>query len=612
LIGGAIDNVIHGGQGRDVMFSNGGSDHLFGGAGDDVARGGDGNDVLTGEAGNDSLEGETGDDVLSGGIGDDQLYGGEGSDTYQFTVGDGLDSVFDSGSGTDTDTVVFGSGITSNSVSLSAQFGQIIIRVGIGAEGIQSGSAFDVFGSQTIERFQFADGTEMAYADLVARGFDIDGTEFDDFLLGTNLADRFQGGFGNDRLEGGEGHDAYVFNVGDGLDTIVDTAVPGAANEIVFGPGIASSDLRLDLVPDQSDPSLDNLLLRVGTNGDAIQLDTFDRNNVFGPRTVEVFRFADGSSLTYEQLLARGFDFTGTPGDDQLMGTNTTDRMAGLDGADVLKAGAGDDELDGGEGNDRLYGGQGNDTYLFGPGSGHDTMVEFQGSFDGIRMAPGVAPSDVVATQNHHDLVLSLNGGADRLTVSGYFLATTLQIERVEFGDGTVWSQAFIENLVRPTITGTAGDDVLVGTSSDDRLFGLAGSDELSGLAGNDHLDGGTGADTMAGGIGDDAYIVDEAGDIVTESANEGTETVQSAVSYQLSANVENLTLTGTAAITGTGNELDNVLTGNSAANVLTGGQGDDTYVVGVGDTVVESVGEGTDTVQSSSDVTLAQIIHHW
>ena len=72
----------------------------------------------------------------------------------------------------------------------------------------------------------------------------------------------------------------------------------------------------------------------------------------------------------------------------------------------------------------------------------------------------------------------------------------------------------------------------------------------------------------MIGGAGNDTYVVDAAGDVVTENATEGTDLVQSAATYTLSANVENLTLTGTSAINGTGNALDNVLTGNSAATI--------------------------------------------
>jgi Ca2+-binding RTX toxin-like protein len=326
---------------------------------------------------------------------------------------------------------------------------------------------------------------------------------------------------------------------------------------------------------------------------------------VLGPRTVETVRFADGSTLTYAQLLARGFDMTGTTGDDQLEGTSVTDRMSGGDGADMLRAGAGDDTLDGGASDDRLVGGQGSDAYLFGSGSGQDVMMDADGSLDRIAMAVGVSPSDVVATRDHNDLVLRLNGGADQLTVSMYFFGPVFQVERVEFADGTVWDRAAIEDLVTPRITGTAGPDLLFGANGNERLFGLAGDDQLSGLDGNDHVDGGPGADQLIGGTGDDTYVVDDAGDVVTELENEGTETVQASVTYQLSANIENLTLTGNTAINGQGNDLDNVLTGNLAANVLTGGVGNDTYVVGAGDTVVEFDGDGTDTVETGVSTTL-------
>jgi Ca2+-binding RTX toxin-like protein len=596
----------------DTMTGTRFIDRISAGGGDDVVQGGDGNDVLKGEAGNDILVGEAGDDVLVGEAGDDQLLGGEGNDTYQFNLGDGLDSISDSIVPGEGNRVVFGLGITSSSITVTTDFGQVLVRPGAAFEGVTIGAnGSDALGFHAVDLFQFEDGTSLTYADLVARGFDIVGTEFDDVLFGTNVIDRFRGGLGNDRLEGGEGNDSYFFNLGDGVDTIVDVASVGAGNEVVFGAGIASTDLCLDLMPDQSDSNLRDLLIHVGAVGDAIQFDTFDRNNVFGPRTVETFRFADGSTLTYDQLLAHGFDLAGTDGDDQIGGTNVADRIVAGDGADVVRSGLGDDTLDGGFGNDRLFGGQGNDTYVFGPGSGQDSIIESLGSLDTIRMAPGVAPSDVVVTRSDRDLVFSLNGGADRLTVSLYFLAPPLQIELVQFADGTVWDQAFIGNLLQPTITGTGGSDVLVGTSNNDRLAGLAGDDQLTGLAGNDRLDGGTGADQLAGGVGDDTYIIDDSGDLVIEGVNEGTDTVQSSVTATLAANVEHLTLTGNGAINGIGNALNNVLTGNSAANVLTGGQGNDTYVVGVGDSVVELPDEGTDTVQSDMSYVLGANIEN-
>ncbi len=132
-------------------------------------------------------------------------------------------------------------------------------------------------------------------------------------------------------------------------------------------------------------------------------------------------------------------------------------------------------------------------------------------------------------------------------------------------------------------ITGRTGDDVLYGSVGDDDMNGLAGNDVLTGRAGNDTLtggagndvlDGGTGTDTLVGGTGNDAYVVDVASDVVTERANEGIDTVRASLNWMLGANVENLLLTGSADIDGTGNTLANVLTGNSGANRLDGGGG--------------------------------------
>ncbi len=109
----------------------------------------------------------------------------------------------------------------------------------------------------------------------------------------------------------------------------------------------------------------------------------------------------------------------------------------------------------------------------------------------------------------------------------------------------------------------------------------------------------------MAGGQGDDIYIAATAGDAVIENADEGTDTVQSTIAYTLGANVENLTLAGSSAINGIGNELNNIIIGNVAINNMSGGLGDDTYVVNSGDIVIENVDEGIDTVKSSTTCAL-------
>jgi Ca2+-binding RTX toxin-like protein len=233
-----------------------------------------------------------------------------------------------------------------------------------------------------------------------------------------------------------------------------------------------------------------------------------------------------------------------------------TDAINGTGNAvnNVLTGNAADNVLDGGAGVDTMVGGTGNDTY----------MVDI--SADIVTEAAGAGT----------DLVLSS-------------VTYTLSIN--------------VENL---TLTGAAAID---GT-------GNTLSNIVTGNSADNTLSGGTGADTLIGGLGNDAYVVDNAGDVVTENTDEGMDTVRSSVTYTLSANVENLDLTGTAAINGTGNTLDNVLTGDGAANILDGGTGADMLIGGLGndtyfvdnasDVVVENLNEGTDLVKSTISYTLS------
>nr|MBA2771892.1 M10 family metallopeptidase C-terminal domain-containing protein [Sphingomonas sp.] len=157
-----------------------------------------------------------------------------------------------------------------------------------------------------------------------------------------------------------------------------------------------------------------------------------------------------------------------------------------------------------------------------------------------------------------------------------------------------------------------------------ENAIGGSGNDTLIGNSGRNVLSGGGGADTMQGRLGNDIYTVNDIGDVVIEAANEGIDLVRSSVSYTLPDNVERLTLVGAAAISGTGNALNNVIIGNRAANTLTGGAGNDIlngglgadtlvggtgndiYVVeNVGDVVTEAAGEGIDLVKSSLSYTL-------
>ena len=267
----------------------------------------------------------------------------------------------------------------------------------------------------------------------------------------------------------------------------------------------------------------------------------------------------------------------GTDASQTLAGGNFDDTLSGLGGNDRLFGHGGNDMLDGGAGADTMRGGAGNDSYV--ADNENDTVDEQHN---------GGAGTDTV-----------LSSFSFSLAASAHVLGT-------------------LENL---TLTGGAAIDG-TGNGLDNAIIGNVAANTLDGNGGNDHLDGGAGADTLRGGAGDDSYVADNLNDTVDEQQNggAGTDTVQSSVSFSLalSAHVlgtlENLTLTGGAAINGTGNGLANLITGNSAANTLDGGtgsdtlgggDGDDTYVTDGGDTIFEVSNQGIDTVQSSATFSL-------
>ena len=264
---------------------------------------------------------------------------------------------------------------------------------------------------------------------------------------------------------------------------------------------------------------------------------------------------------------------------------------------------AADNNLSGLGGNDTLIGGEGNDR-LDG-GSGVDTMI-------------GGTGNDVYIVANLSDMVTEAAGeGTDTVMqrVAGMRLAANVEAVFLELGAVNAFG-----NVIDNFISGNSVGNRLDGGLGNDQMIGGGGLDTLIGDLGNDTLDGGIGVDQMTGGAGNDIYFVDESTDSVIEAAGGGTDHVNRRQRRSmLSANVENLTLLGGANISGTGNDLANVLTGNRGQNSLSGGKGDDTldggedgdllsgglgndtyFVDHIGDIVVEIVGEGKDTLYSS------------
>jgi Ca2+-binding RTX toxin-like protein len=250
---------------------------------------------------------------------------------------------------------------------------------------------------------------------------------------------------------------------------------------------------------------------------------------------------------------------TGTNEEDVLTGGPSANTVLGLGGADTLFGGDGNDYLDGGTGSDTMSGGVGDDKYVV--DNADDVVTEQAGQGTDL----------VYASINH-----TLGANLENLTLTG-----SASIN----GTG---------NGLANTIYGNNANNVLSGLGGNDTLLGLGGADTLIGGDGNDFLDGGAGTDDMSGGVGDDKYVVDNAGDVVTEAVGDGTDLVYASISYALGANVENLTLNGSAAVDGTGNGQANMIYGNNASNVLSGLGGDDT-LLGLGGVDTLIGGEGSD-----------------
>ncbi|PXX12816.1 VCBS repeat protein [Nitrosomonas ureae] len=144
----------------------------------------------------------------------------------------------------------------------------------------------------------------------------------------------------------------------------------------------------------------------------------------------------------------------------------------------------------------------------------------------------------------------------------------------------------------------------IIGSAFNDILTGNAKNNTLTGRGGHDTLNGAGGADVMAGGFGNDVYTVNVSGDVVMENFNQGSDKINSSVTYTLPAHVENLTLTGAGAINGTGNDLANIIIGNAGNNQLDGGASNNTLTGGLGNDIFKFTTAGHVDVITDYNVT--------
>ena len=627
------DDSLYGFKGNDTLEGGDGRDHIVAGPGNDVLIGGTGNDTLLGQLGNDTLEGGTGDDSLYGGFGDDIIFGGHGSD---YISGANI-----AGEGGDYDTVQFGENNGAGVyIDLSGNDDNVIIRDEFGDS--------DTINRATIEAYRGTSGDDY----MLCNGLNVDffGEGGNDTLTGGAGDNNLDGGSGNDNLFGEGGNDTLTggagsnnLDGGSGNDTLNGTLNGGLGFNNLYG-GIGDDIYVVD--------SLSVIITEnPGEGTDTIQSSvTFSIMAIFPPSLLNPWALTNIENLTLTGTTA--INGMGNTANNTLIGNTANNTLRGYAGNDILNGGAGIDELIGGLGDDIYQVDTTTDVITELAAQGTDTVqssVTFSlATLSNIENLTLTGTAAINGTGNAANNTLTgnagndiLNGGTGIDTLIGglgddiYQVDTTTDVitELAAQGTDTVqssvtFSLATLTNIENLTLTGTTAING-TGNTANNTLIGNTSNNTLTGDAGNDILNGAAGIDTLIGGLGDDIYQVDTVTDIITELAAQGTDTIQSSVTFSLATliNIENLTLTGTTAINGTGNTVNNAITGNTANNsligdagndILNGGAGIDTLIGGLGndiyqvdtttDVITELATQGTDTVQSSVTFSLAAL----
>lgn len=541
------------------------------------------NNYLDGNAGNDTIYGSWGQDTLNGNVGMDTMYGGPGDDSYYVdNTGDVITEYY--GDGTDNVFSYISYTLPNN-----------------------------------VENLTLLESAVNGYGNGLSNN--ITGNDADNSLKGWGGNDTMDGGLGSDYMYGGIGNDIYY----------VDNQ-----NDTVFEYANQGTDQVFSVISYILPSNIENLTL--------LGIDNID---------------AQGNELN--------------------------NYIIGNIGNNILVGGTGNDTLDGLVGNDILSGGTGFKTYIFGRDYGSD-IIQNSKSSDTILFGDGISVKDLELFLDGNNLNIDIKNTSDTLLLQDWLLD---KLSNFVFKDGTILSAIDIQTIIDHqfglplngsinNMIGTYQDDVYYVDNTDDTvleysgggldevrstisyaltnnvenltLFGFddingtgntlnnyiignGGNNILSGSSGNDTIDGGAGNDILVGGYGNDSFYIDNEDDIVIEYSSQGTDTINTSVSYVLSDYVEKLNLIGSDNISGYGNSLANSFYGNSGDNYIEGNAGNDTiyaysgndtlsggigidkmyggygddiyYIDSSSDIVVEYSGQGVDEVVSSISYTL-------
>ncbi|ESQ86722.1 hypothetical protein ABAC460_22615 [Asticcacaulis sp. AC460] len=672
---------VRGGAYSDTLYASGVASHLYGEGGDDHLV--SGNNTPVDQYGRPlfyELYGGDGDDFIEAGVGGDNIVGGAGKDTVSYLAAPG--GIYLEVGVTDlVHPELYGyawfDGYSSIEVFWGSEYADTIITsgdiygfggddrlYGLGSDYLDGGSGADqMFGEYGNDTYVIDNAGDriLEYADsgpvdlvMASISYNLNpfvenltltgsghltgnGNGGNNVIIGNSGNDWLDGGGGNDTLSGGLGNDSFFVNAGDvvveaagqGVDWVVATSSynlsANVENLLLSGSGDFTGNGNLS----------DNV---VGGNSGNNWLDGGGGNDTLSGGLGNDSFFVNAGDVVME---------TAGQGSDWVVATSSYNLFANVENLllsgsghfvgngnvldNLIGGNSGNNWLDGGGGNDTLSGGQGNDSYFVNAG---DVVVEAGGQGSDWIVSTG----SYNLSTNVENLLLSgsghfvgngnvldnliggnsgnnwLDGGGGNDTLNGGLGNDSFFVNAGDFvvetaGQGVDWVVATSSYNLSANV-----ENLLLSGSGDFTGNGNVSDNVVGGNSGNNWLDGGGGNDTLNGGLGNDSFFVN-AGDVVVEAAGQGGDWVVAISSYNLSANVENLLLSGSGDFTGNGNVSDNIIVGNSGRNwldggggndTLNGGFGDDSFFVSAGDVVSEMAGQGTDWVIATSTYNLS------
>ena len=472
LFGGQGDDIIEGGNGDDFISGDEGNDTIkgdsdddmiYGGSGDDEIYGGSGDDLIFGQDGDDTIFGQEGNDYIEGGNGLNHLYGGRGSDTI--VGGDDTDYIYGyiqtsdpNDTDRDGDIIIGGNGYnemygsSGNDTFIGGEDidkiwggdGSDVMNGGNGNNEMYGGDGDDyIYGGNDDDYIEGGNGDDHLYGgngvntiyggagnDIIYSGDNgsfLYGGDGDDRIYAGGGADVLDGGAGNDYLQGDHGGDTYVFGIGYDIDTINASAdlntirIHGYTVADMHNTRMANNDLVIDFDEGTGDRLIIQGFFNFNSNRDFNFV--FDDETVLGQYDIQAASAPIIGTDADEWLAIQGNDggvIHAGAGNDGLNGGSGNDELYGEAGNDTLYGNDGNDTLDGGIGNDQLNGGNGEDTYIFAKGYAQDTINEW-GSDHSIVMLTDINSNEItVSDQWGSNLLISVNGTDDVLTISNF------------------------------------------------------------------------------------------------------------------------------------------------------------------------------------------------